>query len=150
MRHRAHLGFCLFCSKCRQCTLFCCWICHQTIRILLTTCWLERFLGGSYNWLNTCILPLLVYHCNFACLYNREIHALQLLHSLLHLQLSCNQKLTWNRITLIRSNCIKTQFIFRTIISSINALVDVDTISCLVILGKADITVAHWFTTSMN
>ena len=147
IRHRANLGFSLFCSECWQCTFFCCWICHQTNKNLLTTCWLERFLGGSYNLLNACIIFSLQF-----CLptLNQEMRELHLLHSMLQLQLIWNQKLTWNRIALIWSNCIKTQFIFRTIISSINALVDVDTISCLVILGKADITVAHWFTTSIN
>ena len=120
---------------------------QESHQVRWTPCWLERFLGGSYNLLNACIIFSLQF-----CLptLNQEMRELHLLHSMLQLQLIWNQKLTWNRIALIWSNCIKTQFIFRTIISSINALVDVDTISCLVILGKADITVAHWFTTSIN
>ena len=62
------------------------------------------------------------------------------------------RKLTWNSIALVRSNSIKTQFIFGASISSINALVDVDTISCLmtIISSITDITNTYWLTTKIS
>ena len=62
------------------------------------------------------------------------------------------RKLTWNSIALVRSNSIKTQFIFGASICFINALVDVDTISCLmtIISSITDITNTYWLTTKIS
>jgi len=68
------------------------------------------------------------------------------------LTLDLKHKLTWNSIALVRSNSIKTQFIFGASISFINALVDVDTISCLmtIISSITDITDTYWLITEMS
>ena len=111
--------------------------------------------GCSYNWLNTCIiehaiLPCIKYDSNCTLLF-LDFVAFWIFA---FFKLDWKRKLTWHGITLVRSISIKTQFIFGAFISFLNALVYVDTISCLIfsnqlISSKTDITDAFWLTTEI-